>query len=97
MDSFKIVLLVLGGVFAIAFPVQLVRMVRRRDRGRIFDLLVSAAGLGILFSGAFWPHAIPSPPVRRLETAVLILWLATLFGFGQWLFRPKAKTGQPPA
>ena len=99
MDWYKAVMLILGVVSAVIFPVQLVRMYRRRDRGRIYDLLVSTAALGIIYSGVFWPNAIhaAAPPVRWLAIGVLALFLANWFGFGQWLFRPKVKPEPPSA
>lgn len=99
MDGFKSVMLMMGVVGAVVFPVQLVRMIRRRDSGRIFGLFVSAALMVLLFSDVFWPGAIHAavPAVRWLAVAVAVLFLANGFGFGQWLFRPKAKPEPPSA
>ena len=82
------VMLGFGAFGAVAFPVLLVKAVQRREKHRIYEILVACVLLGWLVFQSLAPSAarhVP-PTVHRAVVVVGVLFLLNMFGFSRWLF-----------
>lgn len=99
MDWYKITILVMSLIVVVSSPVLLVKAFRRKEKNRIFDVLLSEAVLGYLAVQTFWPNVTQhlASPVRWSLMSILFLFLANMFGLSRWLFKTPKTTGNPPA
>lgn len=93
MDWYRTVLLVMSVVVVAFSPFLIAKALRRKEKRRIYDIVLSALFIVYLTVEAFWPGFFHRQvaPIRWLVVALLLLWGANVFGLSYWLFKEPRK------
>lgn len=98
MDWYKVTLLVMCLIVVVSSPMLLVKASRRREKSRLFDIVLSDVFLAYLAVQAFWPSVTLHLPAsaRWLLVALTLLFLANMFGLSRRLFKKPGTNGSTP-
>lgn len=91
MDWYKFVMLV-ASVTVVAFSPWLVaKAIRRMERHRVVEIPVLVLAMLYMTVNEFRPGFLrqQAAPIRWLVGAVLLLFVADVFGLSRWLFRAR--------
>jgi len=102
MNAYQDTILIFTICSGLASPVLLWRVIRNRDKRRLYDIGLGAALTGYVCWEAFHPLPLShQPPLRTLLEATLVVLLADrLYGFPRRLFKRRKAIStqghQPP-
>lgn len=97
MNGFQWIMAGLTGVYAVVTPIVLTKAILRKEKQRVFKLIVSLLFVAYWMTLSLAPAVIEKvfPTLRWVLLPVVLLFVANMFGFSDWLFKQHKKKTMP--